>query len=91
MKKCRLWQISDEALVEEFPNLFIQSETSARTHEYSESNRASKYVMLLSNFGKEYRGLTPVLEAGIPDQLVLIPPTVSTPIVSTLLSDKTAL
>ena len=34
-----------EAL-EEFPNLFIQSETSASTHEYSESNRASKYVML---------------------------------------------
>ena len=54
---------------------FIQSETSASTHEFSESNRASKYVMLLGNFGDEHRGLSPVLEAGFRHQLVLIPPT----------------
>ena len=54
--KFRFWQIFMEAL-EEFPNIFIQSETSMSTHEYSESNRASKYVMLLSNFGNQHRGL----------------------------------
>ena len=48
-----------EAL-EEFLNLFIQSETNASTHEYSESNHASKYVMLLSNVVDEH-------------QLVLVP------------------
>ena len=48
--KCRFWQIFVEAL-EEFTNLFIQSETSASTHGYSESNHASKYVLLLGNVG----------------------------------------
>ena len=33
--KCRFWQIVVEAL-EEFPNHFIQSQTSASTHEYSQ-------------------------------------------------------
>ena len=61
-----------EAL-KEFPNLFIQSETSASTHEYSERNLARKYVMLLSNFGDELLGLSPVLEAGFRHQLVLVP------------------
>ena len=68
-----------EAL-EEFPNLFIQSEISASTHEYSKSNRASKYVMLLSNFGDEHRGLSPVTEAGFRHKLVLVPLTVQWPI-----------
>ena len=72
--KFRFWQIFVEAL-EEFPNLFIQSETSASTHEYSESNRASKYVMLLSNFGDEHRGLSPASKAGFRCQLVLVLPT----------------
>ena len=67
------WQIFVEAH-EEFPNLFIQSETSASSHEYSESSRASKYVMLLSNFGDEHHVLSPVSEAGFraltPDLLV---------------------
>ena len=46
-----------EAL-EDFRNYFIQSKSSASTHEYSESNRASKYVTLLSNFGaEENRGI----------------------------------
>ena len=62
---CRFWQIFVEAL-EEFPYLCIQSETSTSTHEYSESNRASKYVMLLSNFENEHRGLSPISEAGFP-------------------------
>ena len=56
-----------------FPNLFIQSETSASTHEYPESNRASKCVMLLSNFESKNRGLSPVSEAGFRHQLVLVP------------------
>ena len=46
--------------LEVFLNLFIQSETSASTHEYSESNRASKYVMLHSDFGDEHRRLSPI-------------------------------
>ena len=58
---------------QEFPNLLIQSETSANTHGYSVSNHASKYVMLLSNFGVEHRGLSPVSEAGFRHQLVLVP------------------
>ena len=58
--KCRFWQIFVEAL-KEFPNTFIQSQSSASTHEYSESNHASKYVMLLSNFVDEHHGLSPVL------------------------------
>ena len=66
-----------EAL-EEFPNLFIQSETSASTHEYSEIKYASKYVTLLSNFGDENCGLSLVSEAGFRHQLVLVPPTVIT-------------
>ena len=72
---CRFWQIFVEAL-EEFPNLFIQSKTSASTHEYFESNCASKCVMLLSNFGAEHRRLSPVSEAGFCYQLVLVPSTV---------------
>ena len=71
---CRFWQIFVEAL-EEFPNHLIQSKTSASTHEYSESNRASKYVMLLSNFGDENRGLSLVSEAGFRHQLVHVAPT----------------
>ena len=63
-----------EAL-EEFPNRFTQSETSTGTHEYPESNRASRYVMLLSNFWDEHRGLSLVSEAGFRHQLVLVPPT----------------
>ena len=74
--ECWFWQIFVEAL-EEFPNHFIQSEFSASTHEYSESNRANKYVMLLSNFREENRGLSPVSEAGLRHQLVLVPPTVT--------------
>ena len=54
-KKCRFWKIFVEAL-EEFPNLFIQSETSASSHDHSERN----HVMLLSNCGDEHRGLGPV-------------------------------
>ena len=65
---------SSEAL-EEIPNHFIQSKTSASTHEYTESNRASKYVMLLSNSGNEHRGLSPVSDAGFRHQLVVVPPT----------------
>ena len=61
-----------EAL-EEFPNQFIQSKPSVSTHEYSESNRASKYVMFLGNFGEENRRLSPVSEAGFYHQLVLVP------------------
>ena len=57
--KCRFWHIFVEAL-EDFPNHFIQSKTSASTHECSVSNRVSKYVMLLSNFMDENRGLSPV-------------------------------
>ena len=38
---------------------FYPIKPSANTHEYSESNRASKYVMLLSNFEDEHRGLSP--------------------------------
>ena len=67
--KYRFWQIFVET-PEEFPILIIQSKTSASTHEYSESNRASKYVMLLSNFVDENRGLSPVSEAGFRQQLV---------------------
>ena len=60
----------------EFSNLFIQSETSASTHKYSESNRASKYVMLLSNFRDKHRGPSPVSEVGFCHQMVLVLPTV---------------
>ena len=56
--KCRFWQIFVEAL-KEFLNLFIQSETSVSTHEYTEHNHASKYIMLPSNFGVEHCGLSP--------------------------------
>ena len=70
--KCRFSQIFVEAL-KEFPNLFIQSETSANTYEYSESHCASKYVMLLSNFGDQHCRLIPISEAGFCDQLVLVP------------------
>ena len=49
-------------------DLIIQSKTIARTREYSENCHASiaqwGYVMLLSNFGDENRGLSPVSEAG---------------------------
>ena len=38
-------------------------------------NRASTYVMLLSNLIDEHRGLTPVSEAGSCHQLALVPPT----------------
>ena len=62
--KCHFWQIFVGAL-KEFPNLFIQSETSASIHEYSESNSASKYVMLLSNFGDEHHMLSPILRGRI--------------------------
>ena len=58
----------------------MQSKTNAITHEYSESNRASKYVMLLSNFGEENRGLSPVSETGFRHELVLSPsPTAPVP------------
>ena len=72
--QCFIMPIFVEAL-EEFPNLFIQSETGASTHEYSESFRATKYVMLLSNFEDEHRGFSPVSEAGLCLQLVFVPPT----------------
>ena len=55
--KCQFWQIFVEAR-EESPNDFIQSKTSASAHEYSVSNRANKYVMSLSNFWDENRGLS---------------------------------
>ena len=55
--KCQFWQIFVEAL-EEFPNYFIQSKTSASAHEHSGSNRANKYVVLLSNFWDENCGLS---------------------------------
>ena len=73
----RFWQIFVEAL-EQFLNHFIQSKTSASTHEYSESNHASKYVMLLSNFaGYEHRRICPVSAVGFRhQQLVLLPLTV---------------
>ena len=48
---------------EQVPNLFIQSETSAITHEYSESNRVSKYVMLRtmrSSTAVKRKNLTPL-------------------------------
>ena len=57
----------------DFPNLFIQSETSASTPKYSESNHASKYVMLLSNFRDKDHELSPIIEAGFCHQLVLVP------------------
>ena len=42
-------------------NYFIQSKTSTSSREYSE--RPNKFVMLLSNFWDEHRGLSPVPEA----------------------------
>ena len=50
-------EIFVEAL-DEFPRYFIQSKTSTSTHECSESNVASKFLMLLSNFWDEHRGLS---------------------------------
>ena len=49
--KCHLWEIFVEAQ-------FSQSKTSAGAHENYGSNRANKYVMLLSNFWDENRGLS---------------------------------
>ena len=43
----------------------------------SESNRASKYIMLHSNFRDENRRLSLISEAGFRHQLVLVPPTVN--------------
>ena len=53
--------------VEEFPKLFIQSETIASTHEYSESNRVSIYHVYV---------MCPVSEEGLRHRLVLVLPTV---------------
>ena len=61
--KCRFRQIFVEAL-EELPKHFIQSKTSASTHEQSRQL-----------FGEENRGLSPVLETGFLHQLVLVLPT----------------
>ena len=72
--KCRFWQIVVE-VHEEFPIVIIQSRNSASTYEYSKSNCASKYVMLLSNFEDEHRGLSLVSEAGFRHQLVFVFPT----------------
>ena len=58
--KCQYWQINFVEALEEFPTYFIQSETSTRAREYSKSNHASKYVMLLGNFWDEHRGLSPI-------------------------------
>ena len=55
----------------------LESETSASTDEYSKSNHASKYVMLLSNCGEENHGLSPVSEAGFRHRLVLVSPIVT--------------
>ena len=55
--KRQFWQIFVEALGE-FPNYFIQSKPSASAHEYFGSKRANNYVMLLSNFWGENRGLS---------------------------------
>ena len=62
-----------EAL-EEFPNHFTQSETSGLTSIPKAIAAGSKYVMLLSNFGDEHRGLNPVSEMGFRQQVVLVPP-----------------
>lgn len=40
-----------------FPSSFVQSKTSTRAHEYSESNRMNKFVMLLSNVWNKHCGL----------------------------------
>ena len=61
--KRQFWQIFVAAL-EDVPTYFIQSKPSARAREYTESNRLSKYVTLLSNFRVEHRGLSPILKAG---------------------------
>ena len=45
MNKFWFWQIFVEAL-DEFPNYFIQLKTTASAHEYSESNVATKFVIL---------------------------------------------
>ena len=73
--KCQFWQIFVEAH-EEFPNYFIQSKTRASAQEYSGSNRANKYVMLLSNFWDENRGLSHFSEKWSRHQLALVPQTV---------------
>ena len=57
-----IWEFFVEAL-DEFPSYFIQSETSPSDHEYSENDRANKFVMSLSNFWDEQRGLTQSPEA----------------------------
>ena len=71
--KCQFWQIFVEAR-EEFPNYFIQSKTSASAHEYSVSNRVNKYIMSLSNFWDENRGLSHFSKKWSRHQLVLVPP-----------------
>ena len=56
--QCRFQKIFAKAL-EEFLNRFIQSETSPSTHEYSESNRASKFVCCLATSGTNTAGSVP--------------------------------
>ena len=58
-----------KSLLKHSKSFQIQSETSGSTHEYSKSNCAIKYIMLLSNFGNEHRRLSSVFC----HQLVLIP------------------
>ena len=70
--KCQFWQIFVHGSTQRISESFIQLENSTSTHE---SNRTSKYVMLLSNFGDEYRELNPVSEVGFHHQLVLVSPT----------------
>lgn len=54
--------------------IFIQSKTCTSVPEYSESNGANKFVMLLSNW-EDYRGLSPVFKAGCCHQIALaVPP-----------------
>ena len=58
------------------PHHCLSSKSSASTHEYSESNRANKLVMLPSNFRDEHRGLSLVSEAGYHPRLVPVSSTV---------------
>ena len=55
--KCQFWQIFVAAL-EESRNYFIQSKTSSSAFQFSDSNRASKYVLFLCNFRLEHRCLS---------------------------------
>ena len=71
--KFEFWKIVFEAH-DEFPSYLIQSKTSTSTYEFSESNRAKKFAILLSNFSDENRELNQLLQRGCRHQVALVPP-----------------